>query len=90
LVDLPRSFADMAAIVKQFDLIISTDTQVCHLAAALGCRVWVVLPRVSHWRWPMGGTASPWYPQVRVFRAQRSQTWRDQFKDVAIAVAQEF
>ncbi|MGB0721310.1 MAG: tetratricopeptide repeat protein [Gammaproteobacteria bacterium] len=89
LADLPHSFADLAAILKQFDLIISTDTQVCHLAAALGCRVWVVVPRVSHWRWPMGGTASPWYPQVRVFRAQRAQKWKDQFRDVAIALAQD-
>ena len=67
-----KDFSDTAALAMQLDLLISVDTSVVHLAAALGKPVWVLIPAASDWRWleNRGETAeaTPWYPNVRLFR----------------------
>lgn len=74
-----QSFADSAAIVAQLDLVISVDSAIAHLAGALACPVWVLIPaRRTDWRWQRDGEDSPWYPQVmRLFRQRTDETdWR--------------
>lgn len=61
--------ADTAAIVAQLDLVISADTSVAHLAAALGVPVWLVLPWRPDWRWSPTASDTPWYPTMRLFHA---------------------
>ncbi len=76
-----KDFSDTAALIMHLDLLISVDTSVVHLAAALGKPVWALIPAASDWRWLLneGATANatPWYPNVRLFRqsAQDGQTW---------------
>jgi tetratricopeptide (TPR) repeat protein len=60
-------FAASAALVSCLDLLISVDTSVAHLAGALGKPVWLLLPQKSDFRWLLGRTDSPWYPQHRLF-----------------------
>jgi hypothetical protein len=68
-------FADTAALVAGLDLVISVDTAVAHLAAALGKPVWL-LDRFDHcWRWLAGRRDSPWYPSLRVYRQPRPGDW---------------
>jgi ADP-heptose:LPS heptosyltransferase len=70
--DQIKDFSDTAALAMQLDLLISVDTSVVHLAAALGKPVWAMIPAASDWRWLLneGATAeaTPWYPNVRLFR----------------------
>lgn len=62
-------FADVAAIVAQLDLVISTDTALVHVVGALARPGWVLLPRFHlDWRWQRSGERSPWYPSLRLFR----------------------
>jgi tetratricopeptide (TPR) repeat protein len=61
-------FADTAALASCLDLIITVDTSVAHLAGALGCRTWILLPWTPDYRWLLDRTDSPWYPTVRLFR----------------------
>ena len=61
-------FADTAALVKCLDLVISVDTSVAHLAGALGCPTWILLPWTPDYRWLLHRDDSPWYPSVRLFR----------------------
>jgi tetratricopeptide (TPR) repeat protein len=68
-------FMDTAAIMRNVDLVITSDTSVPHLAAALGAPVWVALPRVPDWRWLLDRADSPWYPTMRLFRQERSENW---------------
>lgn len=63
-----RDFADLAAVVAQLDLVVTVDTAVAHLSAALGKPTWVLLPRDPDWRWLLGGESWPWRPTVRLFR----------------------
>jgi tetratricopeptide (TPR) repeat protein len=61
-------FADTAALVKCLDLVISVDTSVAHLAGALGCPTWILLPWTPDYRWLLDRDDNPWYPSVRLFR----------------------
>lgn len=69
-------FADTAAIIAQLDLVISVDTAVLHLAGALGCPAWGLLPYVPDSRWLMLRADSPWYSSMRLFRQSAPGDWR--------------
>lgn len=68
-------FGDTAALCEHMDLVISVDTSVAHLAAAIGRPTWVLLPAHPDWRWLLGRDDSPWYPTVRLFRQQMLGQW---------------
>jgi len=61
-------FAATAAVMAELDLVISIDSAPAHLAGALGRPVWVLLRKVSDWRWRDEGDTTPWYPTMRLFR----------------------
>ena len=70
-----QDFADTAALVANLDLVISVDTSVVHLAAAMGKPVWM-LDRFNHtWRWLAYREDCPWYPSLRIFRQQAWGDW---------------
>lgn len=68
-------FADTAALVANLDLVISVDTAVAHLAAALGKPVWVLDRFDSCWRWLANRSDSPWYSSLRLFRQEFPGDW---------------
>lgn len=70
-----RDFADTAALILQLDLVISVDTAVAHLAAALGKPVWLLNRFDSDWRWLTQRTDSPWYPTLTLFRQPSPGDW---------------
>lgn len=79
-----HDFVDTAALVASLDLIISVDTAVAHLAAALGKPVWMLLPFVPDWRWMRDRSDSPWYPTLRLFRQSSSPNdWDEPIARVA-------
>jgi len=76
------AFMDTAAIMKNLDLVITSDTAVAHLAGALGVPVWVGLPFAADWRWLLGRSDSPWYPTMRLFRQKRRGDWQGVFEEI--------
>jgi tetratricopeptide (TPR) repeat protein len=70
-----KDLADTAALVKCLDLVISVDTSVAHLAAALGCPTWILLPWTPDYRWLLGRDDSPWYPSARLFRQTETRDY---------------
>jgi hypothetical protein len=62
------NFTETAALVSCLDLVITVDTSVAHLAGALGCPTWMLLPYTPDYRWLLDRDDSPWYPTVRLFR----------------------
>ena len=68
-------FADTAALIANLDLVISVDTAVAHLAAALGKPVWVLSRFDACWRWLVGRRDSPWYPTLRLYRQPCPGDW---------------
>jgi tetratricopeptide (TPR) repeat protein len=78
-----QDFADTAALVANLDLVISVDTAVAHLAAALGRPVWLLDRFDSCWRWLTGRRDSPWYPSLRIYRQPAPGDWDPVLAEVA-------
>jgi hypothetical protein len=70
-----KDFSDTAALIENFDLVISIDTAVAHLAGALGKPVWTLLSFSPDWRWLINQEDSPWYPTMRLFRQPSLGDW---------------
>lgn len=68
-------FADTAALIANMDVVVSVDTSVAHLAAALGKPTWILLAKISDYRWLLDRTDSPWYPSARLFRQPSRGDW---------------
>jgi tetratricopeptide (TPR) repeat protein len=68
-------FADTAALIANLDLVVTVDTAIAHLAAALGKPVWIMDRFDSCWRWLRGRQDSPWYPTARLFRQPAPDDW---------------
>jgi len=72
-------FIDTAALISCLDLVITVDTSVAHLSAALGCPTWILLSFVPDYRWLLGRDDSPWYPTARLFRQDRERNYAKVF-----------
>ena len=76
-------FLDTAAILRNVDLLVSSDSAVSHLAGALAVRTWMPLPFRCDWRWFREREDSPWYPTLRLFRQSTWHHWPDVFARIA-------
>jgi tetratricopeptide (TPR) repeat protein len=79
-------FMDTAAMMKNLDLVITSDTSVSHLAGALGVPVWQALPNIPDWRWLLDRSDSPWYPTMRLFRQKAPGDWSGVFEEIRSAL----
>ena len=70
-------FQETACVIANLDLVVSVDSAVAHLAAAMGVPTWVLVYRPADWRWLIGREDSPWYPSVRLFRQDTPGDWTD-------------
>ncbi|MFM7734099.1 MAG: tetratricopeptide repeat protein, partial [Cyanobium sp.] len=76
-------FLELAAILEQCDLVITTDTAMAHLAGAIGRPTWLLLHHQSEWRWGLDGSSTPWYPSLRLFRQGTPGDWSGVIEAVA-------
>ena len=81
-----NAFLDSAAVMQVLDLVITPDTSLAHLAGALGCQVWVALKFAPDWRWFLESSATPWYPQMRLFRQPAPGDWGSVFAQMQAAL----
>ena len=82
-----RDYNDTMALLESLDAVVTVDTSVGHLAAAMGKPTWILLATSPDWRWLLGRSDTPWYPTVRLFRQTRPRVWDDVFQAVAAALA---
>ena len=69
------SLHETAGLLDQLDLLITVDTSVAHLSAALGKPTWLMLPFAPDFRWLLNRSDSPWYPSVQLFRQPQPADW---------------
>jgi tetratricopeptide (TPR) repeat protein len=79
-------FMDTAAIIKNLDLVITSDSVIAHLAGAVGTPVWLALPYFPDWRWLLDRSDSPWYPTMRLFRQKFPGDWAGVFAEIKAAL----
>ena len=77
-----KKFLDSAAIIKYLDLVITTDTSIAHLAGTLGTQTWLLLPKVSDWRWLNSKDETIWYDNFRIYRQRKQGDWQEVFSRV--------
>lgn len=78
---IDSSFADVARAMGHIDLVITVDTSLAHLAAAMGKPTWILIGKQPDWRWLASGEDSIWYDTARLFRVRES--WQEVFDRVS-------
>ena len=81
-------FMDTAALMKNLDLVITSDSVTPHLAGALGVQTWMATPFAPDWRWLLERSDSPWYPTMRLFRQKEPGNWDQVFEEIAKALSE--
>ena len=82
-------YDDTMAILENLDALVTVDTSVGHLAAAMGRPAWIMIARAPDWRWLLERGDSPWYPTVRLFRQTVPRSWDKVTAEVAAALQQD-
>ena len=78
-------FSDTAALIENLDLVITVDTSVAHLSAALGKETWILNRFDACWRWFSDHrSSSPWYPSVRIFTQKEPGQWEGVVREVVV------
>ncbi|MDY0101273.1 MAG: tetratricopeptide repeat protein [Bacilli bacterium] len=73
--DSINDFSDTAAICELVDIVISVDTSIAHLSAAMGKQTWILLPYIPDWRWLLDRKDSPWYSSAKLYRQDKTRVW---------------
>lgn len=79
-----QSFEETAALIESLDLVISVDTAIAHLSAALGKETWLLSRFDGCWRWLDAGSKSDWYPTMTIFRQKKPFDWQSVIDDVLL------
>lgn len=77
-----HDFSDTAALIGEMDLVVSVDTSVAHMAAAMGKPTWILLSFHPDYRWLTERRDSPWYASARLFRQDASLKWHGVFQEL--------
>ena len=81
------NFDDLASVIQNMDFVISTDTSIPHLAAAIGKKVYILLGRITDWRWMLNSGTSPWYSSATLLRKKfnpesKTEDWSYVFQQI--------
>ncbi|MCU0635405.1 MAG: tetratricopeptide repeat protein [Gemmatimonadaceae bacterium] len=69
------TFADTARLIASLDRVVTADTAVAHVAAALGVPTTILVPPLPDWRWQRARIDSPWYASALLARRARAESW---------------
>ena len=70
------SFHDTARVIAALDLVISVDSAVVHLAAAMGKPTIMLSPYTRCWRWWGLCSGKPWYNDMTVASQSKDGSWK--------------
>lgn len=76
-----KDWYETAVAVNSLDLIITVDTSILHLAAAMGKPTWGLIAYRPDPRWGCEGD-QPWYKNLRLFRQETPKDWDSVFEIV--------
>ena len=79
LIDYSKeSFADIIGIIRNLDLVISTDTFFLHLACICNKETWGLISANSDWRWYEYYKYNP-YESLKIYKQSNYKNWDDVF-----------
>ena len=71
-----QSFVDIISIIRNLDLVISTDTFFLHLACICNKETWGLISANSDWRWYEYYKYNP-YKSLKIYKQTNYQNWDD-------------
>ncbi len=71
----PFALDAAAAMLEEFEMVVSDDNPLGHLAGVLGRPCWMMLSIAPDWRWFQARRDTPWYPSMRLVRQERAGDW---------------
>ena len=74
---------DTARFCASLDLVITVDTAMSHLAAALGITTWCLPPTHIEWRCRDGVDVCDWWPTMTYYRRRKTHDWRAAVERIA-------
>ena len=77
-----NSFEDTISILKNLDLVITTDTAIAHLAGTMELETWLVLHFNPEWRWQIQNKNFRWYPRLKIFKQKIKDDWKNVIADI--------
>ena len=72
-----EDFLDTAKVIAGLDVVVSTESTVAHLAAAMGVRTCVLATQNAHWCW------AGWYVDAQLCPQREAGNWNGPMSDVA-------
>ena len=85
-----KAFLDSIEIIRNLDLVITSDTAVAHLSATLGKKTWIALPHVADWRWFTDKKNTKWYSNATLYRQKKIGDWSGVFETIRDNFKKEF
>ncbi len=85
-----KAFLDSAEIIRNLDLVITSDTAIAHLSATLKKKTWIALPLIADWRWFSDKKNSKWYKNVSIYRQKKAGDWSEVFTIIRENLKKEF
>jgi len=68
------NFNELASIIPNLDLVISSDTSLLHLSASLNKETWGMINLSPDWRWGKFNTINP-YSSLKLFQQKNFDNW---------------
>ena len=79
-----KSIYELSQIMSEFDLVISSDTSIIHLAGILDVKSILLLNYNSDWRWFNDTKSTIWYPSVEIIKQKKFDSWDSVFQELEI------
>ncbi len=70
-----KSLFEVSGVMKELDLVISSDTSIIHLAGILNIKSILLLNYNSDWRWFHDKKKTVWYPSVEIIKQKTFNSW---------------
>ena len=77
-----KSLFEIAEVMKELDLVISSDTSIIHLAGILKIKSILLLNYNSDWRWFRDKKKTVWYPSVEIIKQETFNSWDNVFYEL--------
>lgn len=82
--DKLESLKDLFSAIKQLDIIITSCTSCAHIAAAMGKRVYIIVPISCYYTWCQPGDKTNWYgDNVTVLYQKTPRSWKEPLEQVS-------
>ena len=73
---------EIASIIQNLDLVITSDTSLLHLSASLNKETWGMLSLYPDWRWGEFNRFNP-YSSLKIFKQDKFNDWTNVEKEIA-------